>query len=105
MQAVAGDDKELFALGSAIEQAEEPGLRVRLIIAGADITKGLIKCIKQENSFLVDGLDVVGDTGNELVNNNDRVSGSNRLHTQTAGKKGFPNALVAAQDDAHVPLE
>ena len=95
VQAVAGNDKEFFAIRSAIKQAEQPGLRVGLILTSADVAEGLVKFIKQENSLLVDGLNVCGNAGNELVDNNDRIPIGNRPCAQAAGKQRFSNSLIA----------
>lgn len=58
VQAVAGNDKKLFPLRRAIKQAQKASLWISSTISGPDAAKCLVKLIKQENSLLLNGLDV-----------------------------------------------
>ena len=55
VQIVTGNDKEFFAIGGAIKQAKQSGLRVGFVFAGTDIAEGLIELVEQKNDLLVNG--------------------------------------------------
>ena len=68
-----------FSVRCSVKQAQKPRLRICFIFSWPDTAKGLVELVKQDDSLLVDGLDIGSDTPDELVNNNDRIPGLNRL--------------------------
>ena len=101
IELVTGDNEEFFARAGAIEQTQHRILRI-FIVPGLE---GLIKLVKQDHNFLIDGFNEIGDTADIAVSQNDRIALFDGLDCNHLSGQRFTDAFIAAEDDTQVAVE
>lgn len=99
LEIIAGDNKEAFAVGGAIEQGEHGGLRIGFIIIGG-VGECFIEFIKEDHDFLVDGFEIGGDAGDGFIDNKDGQASRDGAGGEQAGEHGLADTFCAAEDNA-----